>query len=803
MKRFLGRSKKAEETSTYEYSGELYPVVSPPQSLNTAGSQDSIRDLKPIFAKEGDDKSLSGFQFTNDPNLNLNPSILNTPTHSPLSLITKDSNLKSIFSQSKRTYSTKHSSNFSQRSSKDGQDYNRMEYGQPLQILDVVEESKDEIKLPTSAIADKLHELYDDLSFIWNKYRASLDNLSLTIINCIESFKRFVSFVNKVDKQTYSWHFTTYNNSNLRKIMKIYLNFYDNLLDDEVYFKLKLMLVKNFIEFANVLDSAKEDFKVTDGLIKPQNFAIGINKGKSLPREDFLSKIIDRIANSNASMKEQNGSFIAPIARGISKELNVLCLYFGYPNPTEYHYKLVKHLLQSYEDIHVMIVKNKIELASNSISGLNQQDKVPQLSANAIQKFKLPFRICNDIEKPPISLSLSIENSIRTSGTLGGYIYPIIDSEKQPQLKSYLTSKFAISCGHVCLDSKDEYVDYPHVCAPLSVLISLYKQALWSQYQRVSKSNTSVQTEAKVAYGSVLKEIDEMFPARKVKVVDSVTHEERYEMRNLPIHRFGQIIWGERTLVGIRKENETRDVEKRLSDLAIIKINKNLKCDQNFLGDDIAFNEFDPALMFDNLYVRAVVNLSRDINSLDLKVDEVDSEVPKSNSNNGLPVFKYGSTTKFTKGNLNGIKLVYWLDGSLHSSEFVINSIENNTAFAAGGDSGSWILTKLEDCDSINESKGLGVVGMLHSYDGEHKQFGLFMPMCEILERLEEVTKIKWGVVGVPEKDVSRYEDNVSSSEENTDYSDLPSNYSSESESEGEYESGKEDLEEVSSREID
>ncbi|KAK7684703.1 hypothetical protein QCA50_012286 [Cerrena zonata] len=49
----------------------------------------------------------------------------------------------------------------------------------------------------------------------------------------------------------------------------------------------------------------------------------------------------------------------------------------------------------------------------------------------------------------------------------------------------------------------------------------------------------------------------------------------------------------------------------------------------------------------------------------------------------------------------------------------------DNFAFAAGGDSGSWILSKLEDVPSVSENKGLGVL---------------------------EVTKIEWGVVGVNEK---------------------------------------------------
>ena len=326
------------------------------------------------------------------------------------------------------------------------------------------------------------------------------------------------------------------------------------------------------------------------------------------------------------------------------------------------------------------------------------------------------------------------------------------------------SSKFAITCGHVCLDTTNTATtEYPHVSAPLSVLISLYKQAVAQQYQKVAcHADEAMFADSKIAYGAVLKQLEEIFPLKRVKVTDPKTKQEKYEVRNLPKNRFGQIIWGERTLINAKKDTEDKEesanananAEKRLSDLAIIKVNKNLVCDQNFLGDDIQFNEFDPALMFDNLYVRKVINLTRySPKQLDLNIDEVDlslssntAEVAKNYS--GLLVFKYGSTTKFTKGTLNGIKLVYWLDGAIHSSEFIVNSLENNSAFAAGGDSGSWILTKLEDIEDDSYSKGLGVLGMLHSYDGEFKQFGLFTPICEILQRLEEVTSIRWGVVG-------------------------------------------------------
>lgn len=782
MKKFLGRHKKDQRSYSTDSHSEVGGYGINPEegsssgnrnSVSTSGSRDSIQELGPMF----------GDKMENDPNLNLNPSILNTQTDRSPSVYTKDSDTvnKSIFSRSKKTISTKQSSYFSNsgQKNKPSQPKN-VEYGQRLQILDIQEELNPDD--PQEYINNKLRELYNDLSYVMNQYNNSFANLTTTVINTIDCFKKFVTHTEKLldnSSSSQGWNFNTYNNGNLRKIMKIYLNFYDNLLNDDVYIKLKLLLVRNFNDFSSTLKSSnrRNSIQNANTVVKPQNFAIGVNKDATLPNEDVVINIIDKMASSSIKIKEQNGSFIAPIVRGISAELNILCLYFGYPNPTDYHLKLTQSLHDIYDDIHMVVVKNQIDLAATkSVPMPSSFKSSPQANPGASmphqqtqqqsQKFKLPFRVPTDVSKPPMSLSISTENASRTSGTMGGFIYPMIDTEKQPNLESYSNSKFAISCGHVCLNSGNDQTEYPHVSAPSSVLISLYKKALTQQYDKLSQSNDLAMMEAKVAYGSVLKQVDRMFPLKKVKLTSGSgkQKQEEYDTRNLPIHRFGQIIWGERTLMNLKDSTE-----QKLSDLAIIKVNKNLTCDQNFLGDDIAFNEFDPSLMFDNLYVRKVIDLTRkkadDDNEID--INDVDDETLETKNNNGgLPVFKYGSTTKYTEGSLNGVKLVYWLDGAIHSSEFVVNSLENNSAFAAGGDSGSWILSKLEDCDTVSESKGLGVLGMLHSYDGEFRQFGLFTPMCEILERLEAVTKIKWGVVGVPEKDNSKLPNDVESDSE-------------------------------------
>lgn len=830
MKRFLSIGRKSDtndnkDTDDDHKKNNNNSNAGNPDSKKTYSDSNSIDEISPPLFIDPSESNLNisnPFQFNNDPNLNLNPSISNSRTSA--SVYTKDSDFmgKSIFSQSKHTFSTKQSSyaSSSNQSSKRKQSNSQpssslrdMDYGQPLQILDIAEDINEDTD-PKEVILDKLHQIYQDISLILNQFNHSSINLTTAAINTIEVLKTFINYAN-TSNLTKDWDFSTYNNADLRKIMKIYLNYYDNLLSDEVYIKLRLLLVKNFNDFSSKLNDNYQAISLnSQSMIKPQNFAIGTNGGESLPNEDTLTSIIHKISTTTISVNEQNGSFIAPIVRGISSELNILCLYFGYPNPSDYHYKLTKSFHELFDDVHILVMKNQIDLASTAMSSnsnysphktrLKHAQQPSPSTSTPVQNFKLPFRNPTNINEPPMSLSLSIETSARTSGTMGGFIYPKIDLKKQPNLVSYANSKFAISCGHVCLDKRDDNVEYPHVSAPLSVLVNLYKQALNTQYQKFANQDIDrginsdmPMMEAKTAYGSALKQLDENFPMKKIKIFDSRTKQEKWEIRNFPKFRFGQIIWGERTLIQAKKSKDGEDLqEKRLSDLAIIKVNKNLKCDSNYLGNDITFNEFDPSLMFDNLYVRKIIKLNRKAKELKLEsLNDVDSSVSSfnSDSNNGIPVFKYGSTTKFTSGHLNGIRLVYWLDGAIHSSEFVVNSIEKNSAFAAGGDSGSWILSKLEDVNSVSDSKGLGVLGMLHSYDGEFKQFGLFTPMCEILDRLEEVTNIKWGVVGVNEKhdDESILSHDSSDSETNS-HNDL--NVSdSDSDFDSVYESGDDD----------
>ncbi|KAM9930917.1 hypothetical protein OXX59_000181 [Metschnikowia pulcherrima] len=787
MKRFLAKSQKPD--------GGHEPPSAPASAPDSLHSEsDSLNELKPMFVHH------SQGHFTNDMSLNLNPSISEVE-----SSVTESSSMpdKSLFS-SRVSHSTRQSSYQSRTSSKPRKTHIKgVPYGQPLQILETTEESKGCSEGTTSipnqkSIPEKLHTLWQDVWYLSCQYTNSVTMLSSTVVSIINCYKEFVNFMESVPS-TSTWDYNSYNNDDVRKLLKTYLHFYDNLLREDAYVRLRLLLCKTFNDFNLTLKSSTKRMlkPAMSGMSKPCNYAIGVNDGKSLKNEESLRNIMAKIANHGFSLNEQNGSFIAPIARGISKDMNVLCLYFGYRSIGEHHSRIAASIQEFYDDIHVIVAKNKIELAAAAVSPQISNQFVSQESSDFSHKFKLPFRIPSDPLRPPMSMSLSTESSARISGTMGGFVYPIIDKQQSPHLQSYANSKFAISCGHVCLDTKSESPDYPYVSSPSAVLISLYKNALIGEYNKNSQAGSVYGLDSRAAYTSIIQQLDGLFPVKKLKGHEQKSDHEGGETRNLPRTRFGQIIWGERTLIHAKnyKDGATLD-DKRLSDLAIIKVNKAIHCEQNYLGDDVAFNEFDPSLMFENLYVRKLINLRRYTKENNLSsVREVDSMVSTSTRNgdgtfnmNGIPVFKYGSTTKFTRGNLNGIKLVYWMDGAIHSSEFVVNSAESTTSFAAGGDSGAWILAKLEDVRGTPETKGLGVAGMLHSYDGEFRQFGLFTPMTEILDRLEEVTKIKWGVVGVPEKSESIPD--ISDSSDPGEYeSSNGADSSTDSDSESDYES--------------
>ena len=161
---------------------------------------------------------------------------------------------------------------------------------------------------------------------------------------------------------TSTWDYNSYNNDDVRKLLKTYLHFYDNLLREDAYVRLRLLLCKTFNDFNLTLKSSTKRMlkPAMSGMLKPCNYAIGVNDGKSLKNEESLRNIMAKIANHGFSLNEQNGSFIAPIARGISKDMNVLCLYFGYRSIGEHHSRIAASIQEFYDDIHVIVAKNKI-----------------------------------------------------------------------------------------------------------------------------------------------------------------------------------------------------------------------------------------------------------------------------------------------------------------------------------------------------------------------------------------------------------------------------------------------------------
>lgn len=502
----------------------------------------------------------------------------------------------------------------------------------------------------------------------------------------------------------------------LLTIIKVVLHFVDNLLNTNPLHRQRRLMLLKLYTLGVRLKLLPVD--TVSSVHLPRNYAVG-----SIPELPCQQQVIDilDLAASHASENtvDQEGSFIAPVLRGFAPEFSVMSLIFGYPNPRIEHHQEMSTLCELRTDVHMLCQKNYIRACGGG-------------------SFKAPFRVPTDPRAPPISMSLSKQNGATVSGTLGGYIFPKVEAN-DPQLAEYSKSTFAITCAHVCIDKSG--ASGTPINVPSTFLATLYRNALSRERDRFPPDTIEHKT-----YGSAVNEMNETY-------LSGVLPE------------FGEVVWGERTVI-----------DKNLSDVAIIKCNDNLKC-KNFLGDDISFAEYDPALMFGNLYVKKVVN----------------KPTP------GMRVFKYGSTTKYTTGLLNGPRIIYWSDGRLQSSEFVVSS--NSPAFASGGDSGAWILQKNGDEDDYNdesrtlttmntdretsatrgESVGggsdngganpddgqdntttsshsrngpsLGVVGMLHSYDGERKEFGLYTPMTQILDRLEKVTHVKWGVVGIADDD--------------------------------------------------
>lgn len=392
----------------------------------------------------------------------------------------------------------------------------------------------------------------------------------------------------------------------------------------------------------------------------PRNWALGT---RSTPQDEVVSQLIGKLYLSPpGSIIEQEGAYVAPVLRGFSPKFSVATICFGIPRPDESILDSVAALQSVVPSIHVYGRMDYLRTCAGDFGGITP-----------------PYRQLGSDLKPPMSMSIASERAGTVSGTLGGYLYPLIEDEND-DLKGYT---FAITCGHVCLNttssnSNSSSSEGNNALVPSPVLVQLFRKALIDE-----RNKHEVESIEYRGYQNALSELEKRPPST-----------------------LGRVVWGERTVVG-----------GMLSDISIIKCNNEFQC-RNTLGTDLNLSQYDPGLMFSNLTVSEVV----------------------AKAAPGLPVFKYGSTSRYTNGNTSISRIVYWSSGKVQSSEFVVNS--DQPVFATGGDSGAWILTKAKH--------GLGAVGMLHSYDGEMKEFGLYTPMPVILNRLQQVTGVQWGVVGVP-----------------------------------------------------
>lgn len=608
----------------------------------------------------------------------------------------------------------------------------------------------------------------------------SVVNLTKASIRISEAFDNTTRAIrsNCMLTKLLPYQFSTVSSSGLRRLVKYVLHISDNLLVEEAYGNSRSIVLGSFHRLMVTLKLIEENGSEAGGirsygsLMAASFYPIGATVD-DFPDQDRVNRIFESLLSKPQQLfSDQEGSFIAPVLRGFDNEnLAVITFVFGFRDPAREHRDVIKYFSSNSDDMHFMVIKDSIVQASTKVAA-NRSETPSNIT------FKSPFRTLES-EAPyaPISMSIACNNSMTASGTLGAYIYPRVSDECSNQkFIKYRGSIFGLTCAHVVLNESNTHGSYPFVSVPSPVLINLYKSALGGE--RLKYNVNSVEYKA---YDQAVKGLDEQYPVKSVEIKKKV-----YQ-RNLPKNSFGQIVWGERVIK-----------EERLSDIAIIKISDNhARKYLNYLGDDLDLTDHDPSLILNNLYVKEVVRLHKCKNGL------------LNHAN--LSVFKVGSTTKYSTGQLNGMKMIYWSDGSLKTSEFIVSSA-NNKSFASGGDSGSLVLSKLSDVASNgrdsrgpvgtstvvpparrnvlssfiesfmpslatqpeeNESQlsgkaqtGLGVVGMLHSYDGEFKQFGLFTPMTDILARLEHVTGLPWGVVGCESGEDE--EDNADSLESKT-----------------------------------
>ncbi|KAK5962796.1 Ssy5p PWA37_005243 [Arxiozyma heterogenica] len=536
----------------------------------------------------------------------------------------------------------------------------------------------DAVNTMSSSLQRHLYNLEMNLVELVDDIHQNVISVSKAVIQAVEYFKDF-SMIDKTLILHSPSIISTENCSSLRHITKVILHFLDNLLISEGFANSRSVLLKRYIQFLEILKIQINDYSMsmTKTLPYVKNFCIDLKY--KLPNIDKIEKIIQQLLESDDSfISDQEGSFIAPVRRGLCSYGSILSIVFGVPNLKQEHYEMIKVLYSLFPDIHLYLIRDSIQSCAAKV-GSNLSELFPKLRTSNEEKncfqFSPPYMVTDSLFQPPISMSISTTGDSKMTGTLGGYLFPQIDNTN-PKFSRFAGSAFAITSAHVVLS---ENQDYPYVTVPSKVLQKTYSKTLAAEAMRYPKDSTE-----RLA-----------FQKEAIKVNNDI----KWQEENI----FGQVVWGERSIVN-----------QKLSDFAIIKVNPKYNV-SNCLSSDLKFVK-DPTLKFQNAYVKKKC----------MKLDA------------GLNVFKIGASSSYTSGQINGTKLVYWADGKLQTSEFVVAS--PLPLFATAGDSGAWILTKSEDY------LGLSVVGMLHSYDGSQQQFGLFTPIIDILERLHDVTGVQWDI---------------------------------------------------------
>lgn len=544
--------------------------------------------------------------------------------------------------------------------------------------------NKDTVSLPdtisttSSSFQRYLYNLEINLVELVDDIHQNVVSISKAVIQAVEYFKDF-SMIDKNIISSFPSNISTENCPSLRHITKVILHFLDNLLISEGFANSRSILLKRYLQFLEILKIRinEDSIFINKTLPYVKNFCI--DSKYNLPNIDKIENIIQQLLESDDNLiSDQEGSFIAPVRRGLCTNGSILSIEFGIPNLKQEHYEMIKVLYSLFPDIHLFIIKDSIRPCAAKVkSNLSEaflEPMVPKENINNPQ-FSPPYMVAESPFQPPISMSISTMGDSKITGTLGGYLFPQIDGSNS-KLSQFAGSAFAITCAHVVLS---ENQDYPYVSVPSKVLQKAYAETLVAEVMRYPKDSNE-----RLAFQKEVK-----------KVKGDIEWQEK--------NKFGQVVWGERSIIN-----------QKLSDFAIIKVNPKYKVD-NSLSNDLKFVK-DPTLKFQNAYVKR--------KSMKL--------------NAGLNVFKIGASSSYTSGQINGTRLVYWADGKLQTSEFVVAS--PLPLFATAGDSGAWILAKSEDY------LGLSVVGMLHSYDGNQQQFGLFTPIADILERLYDVTGVQWDI---------------------------------------------------------